>query len=108
MARTAVPAMMGDGAPYDQRRSGGRAVRITTSSDERSILRFRVVPVPQLELISSVALRHAPLCWANAGPADVLAAKAISETVGVFAEYGVEARSRQTSQIASADLLVRF
>lgn len=40
--------------------------------------------------------------------ADLRAAKTISETLSVFAEYGVEARSRATSQMISAGLLVQF
>jgi uncharacterized protein with beta-barrel porin domain len=44
----------------------------------------------------------------DAALADIRAAKTISETVSAFVEYGVEARSRATSQMVSAGLLVRF
>lgn len=44
----------------------------------------------------------------DAALADIRAAKTVSESVSLFAEYGVEARSRSTSQIVSAGVLVRF
>lgn len=58
-------------------------------------------PLAGFSVLSSRVGRDAVL-------ADLRAAKTISETLSVFAEYGIEARSRATSQTVSAGLLVRF